>query len=229
MLSIVAAGALSASAAACGGPTTSSLASTTTPAVVTTTTSGTTAPPPAGSDTWTAVWPTAASTIRYATPQAVATGFAADYLHMGDALVGAFVSGDGRSGEVPVETGTTGPVTTVLVRRLGSGGSWWVIGAVAASITVTGPAWGATITSPVTLEGNSVAFEGTVQAEVRADDNGAPLGQGYLTGGSTAMAAFHGTIGFTRPTATYGAVVLYTTSAKDGSVMEATVLRVRLL
>jgi len=72
-----------------------------------------------------------------------------------------------------------------------------------------------------------VSYEGTVQAEVREDNNAKPLGQGFVTCGSTAMAPFHGTITFTHATSTYGAVVVYTTSAENGTVMEATVIRVR--
>jgi len=173
------------------------------------------------------VWPTTASSTRYATPRAAATGFATVYLHMVDTMVGAFQQGDSHSGQVPVQSGTTGPVTTVLVRKLGSGDSWWVLGAGTAAITLSEPVWDASITSPVTLQGTSMAYEGTVQVEVRADNNAKPLGQGFVTGGSTAMAPFNGSIPFTRATSTYGAVVLYTTSAENGTVREATVIRVR--
>jgi len=68
------------------------------------------------------VWPTTASSTRYVTPRAAATGFATDYLHMVGPMVGAFQQGDSRSGEVPVQTGVSGPVTSVLVRQLGSDG-----------------------------------------------------------------------------------------------------------
>ena len=172
------------------------------------------------------MWPTAASGTRYGMPGAAALGFATDYLHMVNPVIGQFQQGDARSGEVPVQPSTTGPVTTVLVRKLGSDNSWWVLGAGTAAINLTYPVWNASITSPVTLKGTSTAFEGTVQTQVR-DDDSKSLGQGFVTGGSTTMGPFSGSLAFTKATTKFGAVVLYTTSAESGAVMEATVIRIR--
>ncbi len=174
------------------------------------------------------MWPTTASSTRYQTPEAAAQGFATDYLHMVNPVVSPFQQGDARSGEVPVQPSATGSVTTVLVRKLGPDNSWWVLGAGTAAINLTEPAWNAAISSPVTLKGTSVAFEGTVRTQVREDDNNKPLGEGFVTGGSTGMGPFDGTLAFTKPTAKYGAVVLDTISAENGMVMEAMVVRVRL-
>jgi hypothetical protein len=154
-------------------------------------------------------------------------GFATDYLHMVNPVIGQFRQGDARSGEVPVKSSATGPATTVLVRQLGSDDSWWVLGAATASISLTEPAWNASITSPVTLTGTAMAYEGTIQTQVREDDTSKPLGEGYVTGRGDAMGPFSGSLAFTKATAKYGAVVLYTISAKDGSVVEATVVRVQ--
>ena len=173
------------------------------------------------------MWPTAASSIRYQTPDAAAKGFAIDYLHMVNPVIGQFQQGDAHSGEVPVQPSTKGPVTTVLVRQLGSDNSWWVLGAGTAAIALTEPVWDASITSPVVLKGSAMAYEGTVQTQVRGDDNSMPLGQGYVTGGSTAMGSFSGSLAFTRTRAKYGAVVLYTTDAETGTVMEASVTRIQ--
>jgi Immunoglobulin-like domain of bacterial spore germination len=197
------------------------------PSATSTTVSATTSTTSPESSTWTAVWPTAASSVRYRTPEAAAKGFATDYLHMVDPVISQFQQGDARSGEVPVQSSTTGPVTTVLVRELGSDNSWWVLGAGTAAIALTEPVWNASITSPVTLKGTAMAFEGTVQTQVREDDKAKPLGQGYVTGGSTAMGPFSGSLAFTKATTKYGAVVLYTTSAENGAVMEASVIRVQ--
>jgi hypothetical protein len=57
--------------------------------------------PPAG-DTATAVWPDARSSTRYADPLAAARGFAVDYLGVANPVVGPFMAGDTRSGEVQV-------------------------------------------------------------------------------------------------------------------------------
>ncbi len=160
-------------------------------------------------------------------PEAAAFGFATQYLHMVNPVIGQFQQGDARSGEVPVQPSTAGPITTVLVRDLGTDNSWWVLGAGTAAINLTAPTWNATITSPVALTGTSMAFEGTVQTQVR-DDNNASLGKGYVTGGTTSMGPYSGSIAYAQGTTKYGAVVLYTTSAESGAVMEATVVRVRL-
>ena len=204
-----------------GGPTTTApgRSSTTVPA------SSTTTIPVAALQT--AVWPTPASATRYATPVAAATGFATDYLHMVGPIAGGFRQGDSRSGEVPMQPSTDGPVTTVLVRQLGADGTWWVLGAAATSITLSTPTWNAVVASPVTVRGMSVAFEGTVQVQVRADDTAAPVGQDSVIGGSTSMGPFSGSVAFVQPKSGSGAIVLLTISAKDGSIREATVVRVR--
>jgi len=212
--------ALSVGAVACSNNASTSSSTSTTVAATTSTTSP-------QSSTWTAVWPTEASSTRYRTPDAAATGFAIDYLHMVNPVIGQFQQGDARSGEVPVQPSTAGPVTTVLVRELGADNSWWVLGAGTAAIALSEPVWNASITSPVTLTGTSMAYEGTVQTQVREDDNSKPLGQDYVTGGSTAMGPFSGSLAFTKARAKYGAVVLYTTSAETGTVMEASVIRVQ--
>ena len=153
-------------------------------------------------------------------------GFGTHYLHMVNPVIGQFQQGDARSGEVPIQPSAAGPITTVLVRELGTDNSWWVLGAGTAAINLTTPTWNAFITSPVALKGTSMAFEGTVQTQVR-DDNNAPLGKGYVTGGSASMGPFSGSLAFAKATTKYGAVVLYTISAASGAVMEAMVVRVR--
>lgn len=206
----------------CSGSPSSTSSTTTTMAAATTSTTS------LESATWTAVWPTAASGTRYQTPEAAAQGFATTYLHMVNPVIGPFEQGDARSGEVPIQPSASGPVTTVLVRQLSPDNSWWVLGAGTTAINLTEPVWDAVISSPVALKGTSVAFEGTVQTQVREDNNSKPLGEGFVTGGSTGMGPFEGTLPFSKPSASYGAIVLFTTSAKDGAVMEAMVIRVRL-
>ena len=218
--------------AACGSsskpatPTTTT-ASTTTVSSTTTPASTTTSPAALS----TAVFPTAASGVRYSSPVAVARAFALDYLHFVDPVVGEFQQGDSRSGEVPIRTkaeGTSlGPLTTVIVRQLDD--SWWVLGAATANIMLTQPAALATIHSPVRLRGSSTAFEATVNVSVRQDDVAQPLVESTMMGGSNGqMGPFDATFTFAAPTSRDGAIVLSTTSAIDGHVAEATVVRVRL-
>jgi hypothetical protein len=177
-------------------------------------------------DTSTAVWPFASSATRYSDPVSAARGFATDYVGFTNPVVGAFRQGDSRSGEVPVQAKATGPVTTVLVRQLGD--SWWVLGASTPNIQLSSPAALTAISSPVRLQGTSTAFEATVNTQVRQDAGTEPLGTGTVMGGANGqMSPFDGTLAFSRPTTASGAVTLLTRSAEDGSVAEATVVRVK--
>jgi hypothetical protein len=175
-----------------------------------------------------AVWPFAASAIRYSDPLAAARGFASDFVGFQAPLVGAFQRGAPLSGEVAVRPRTGGPVTQVAVRQFAPGDSWWVVGATTADIRLSDPAPLTTIASPVRLRGSSTAFEGTVQTDVRQDGAVTPLGSGFVMGGSSGvLAPFDGTLTFIRPSEAAGAIVLHTVSAENGAVMQATVVRVR--
>src|SRR5262245_38260628 len=188
-----------------------------------TTAAPTTAPPAV--DTTTAVFPSAGAP-RYDDPVAAARAFAVDFVGFTDPVVGGYRAGDNRSGEVDVRARSTGPATTVMVRRLGTDGTWWVIGATTDTVAVTSPAAGDVITSPVAVTGSALAWEGNVQGEIRQDGTRAPLGTGVFTGGGDVMRPFSGSIGYTTPSQPYGALVLVTHSAEDGRVWQATVLRV---
>jgi Immunoglobulin-like domain of bacterial spore germination len=181
---------------------------------------------PAPVDTSTAVFPYASGAVRYADPADAARGFAVDFVGFTDPLVGEFMQGDARSGEVEVRPTTDGPVTTVFVRQLGPDDTWWVLGSSTANITTDAPGPGEAISSPVTVSGNALAFEGTVNVEVRQDGARQPIGTGFVTGGGDVLRPFSGEIDYSTPTAQYGAVVFLTRSEEDGRVWEAAVLRV---
>jgi spore germination protein GerM len=72
-----------------------------------------------------------------------------------------------------------------------------------------------------------VAFEGHVDVEVREDGAAGAIGKGFVTGGGDVMRPFEGSISFETPSAPYGALVFFTTSAEDGRVWEAAAFRVR--
>jgi hypothetical protein len=208
------------------GTTTTSTTSTPTTTAPTTTTSGsettaTTVPADA-----TVLWPFPGSTSRFTTPEQAARSFAVEVLRFQEPVVEAFRQGDTRSGEVPVRAAARGPETTVLVRQVGPGDDWSVLGSVTENISVTSPAAGAVISSPVAVAGRAVAFEGTVQVEVRADGQLGPIGAGFVTGGGDEPRPFNGSVPFETPGAPYGALVFFTTSAEDGRVWEATAFRV---
>ncbi|HEX6567585.1 MAG TPA: Gmad2 immunoglobulin-like domain-containing protein [Acidimicrobiales bacterium] len=193
----------------------------------TTTTEGTTTTvAPAPVDTSTAVFPDGAGTTRYDDPVEAARGFAVDFVGFTDPVVGEFMQGDARSGEVEVRPLADGPVTTVFVRQLGPDDTWWVLGSATADIAVDAPATGDAITSPVTVTGSALAFEGQVNVDVRQDGTRSPLGTGFVTGGGDVMRPFTGQIEFSAPTAERGALVFMTNSAENGQVWSAAVLRV---
>jgi hypothetical protein len=174
-----------------------------------------------------AVWPYAADDLRYDDPVEAAQGFAVDYLGFVDPVVGEYLSGDSRSGEVSIQPLDQGPTTTVFVRQVTDDDSWWVIGAATSAIRLESPETMATITSPVSLSGQSTAFEATVSVEVRETGSTAPLTQDFVMGGANGeVGPFAKDIAFDAPTATTGALVLQTFSMEDGRIWEATVIPV---
>lgn len=219
-------------AAGCGSSaktssTTTTAATTTTVAGSTTTGAGSTTTTVPASQADTAVWPFVSSTTRYTDPVQAARGFAVDYLGFVDPVVGAFQQGDNRSGEVAIKATSQGATTTVFVRQASTDDSWWVLGCTTSNLQLQSPAALAAITSPVTLKGQSTAFEATVNVEVRQNGSLKPLGTGIVMGGSNGqMGPFSKAISFTKPTAKAGAIILKTLSAKDGNIAEASVLAV---
>lgn len=223
--------------AGCGSSSDSSSSSTTAPA--TTVAASTSTGPTTSSATSTsatspvvqpdtAVWPFVDSTTRYTDPVQAAKGFAVTYLGFVDPVVGEFQQGDNRSGEVTVKAGAMGPTTTVLVRRLAPDDTWWVLGSHTTNLTLQSPAALASISSPVTLSGQSTAFEATVNVEIRQDGTLEPLATGIVMGGSNGeIGPFSKAFPFTKPTAARGAIILKTMSAKDGNIAEASVVRVQ--
>lgn len=69
----------------------------------------------------------------------------------------------------------------------------------APSNNLLAPVWSATISSPVTLAGTGVAYEGTIQAQVRQDDRVKSLGESNVTEGEWRSVRFNGTLAFTNP------------------------------
>lgn len=190
------------------------------------TTSPTTAIPPAEPADVTAMWPYPGSSMRFATPEDAAHSFATDFLRFEAPMLEAFQAGDNRSGEIRLRPAERGPVTTILLRQVGAGDDWSVLGAVSDNIEVTEPAAFTEITSPVRVAGHAVAFEGTVQVEVRADGATGAIGAGFVTGGGDVPRPFEGTVVFETSPSPYGALVFFAESAENGQVWEAAAFRV---
>jgi Immunoglobulin-like domain of bacterial spore germination len=207
-------------------PTTTDAPVTTEPATTGSTAAPTTAAPAPG-DTATAVFPDASTSQRFDDPVAATRAFAVDFVGFTDPVVGEFMQGDARSGEVEVRPRADGPATTVFVRQLGADDTWWVLGSATGGITLDTPGAGDTVTSPLTLTGSALAFEGNVGVEVREDGAREPIGTGVVTGGGDVERPFEGQVEFSAPNAEGGALVLLTRSAEDGRVWQAAVTRVR--
>jgi hypothetical protein len=175
----------------------------------------------------TAVWPFATSLLRFTDPSTAAYSFAVDYLGFTQPIIGAFQRGDTRSGEVPIRAASNGPVTTVMVRQLTSDNTWWILGAASASISVTAPMALASVSSPLALSGRSSAFEAVVNVDLRQDNSLVSVVRTTVMGGSMGvMEPFAKSVTFSAPLESAGALVLRTFSAKDGSVVQASVVRV---
>ena len=164
---------------------------------------------------------------RYVEPVEAAIGFAADYLGFVDPIAGDFMAGDNRSGEVEIRTFDGGPPTVVFVRQLTADDSWWILGAASGNVTIDEPAALAEVTSPLTVSGTALAFEGTVDVQLRADGNGEPIFEGFVTGsGGPDPGPYAETFEFTSPGQTGGALVMLSLSSEDGSPLEASALRI---
>ncbi len=195
-----------------------------------TTTPTTTAPvtTTTGDGTWMSLWPNPATALRYGSPTSAALAFARHVLKMASPVAQSFQQGDSRSGEVPIQPDATGPTTIVLVRQLASDTSWWVLGSIAGEVQIDVPEQFATVSSPLRVSGRSTAFEAVINLALYQDDSTAALAQGTAMGGSMGkMAPFARTLAYPEPTSSYGVLVVYTRSAKDGSVLEASATRVR--
>jgi hypothetical protein len=137
------------------------------------------------------IWP--AADASFARPRQAARDFVTKALKVPVSL-GAFQAGDARSGEIALQfmgEGGGGPPrirSTLLLRRLGPTGSWYVIGAANPNASITVPTAGATVPAgPVTVRGKARGFEGAVNVTAfLAGDADTEFDTAFATGGSLA-------------------------------------------
>lgn len=173
-----------------------------------------------------AVWPWPNSSIRYTDPVDAARGFAEDFVGFTDPIIGEFMEGDSRSGEVAIQPVADGPITVVFVRQLDSDNTWWVLGTETANITIDQPSTLSTIDSPLAVTGIALAFEGDVNVVLRADGSLQPLVEDLVTGGRDEPRPFEGTFEWTNPGEGAGALIVLSAGGEDGRIWEAAVVRV---
>ncbi len=154
----------------------------TTPTPEPTTTTSTTESTPTTvlSATRTAMWPwpdaaTGAAAERFDDPVAAARSFATSFVGVTDPILGGFMQGDSRSGEVTLQLVEDGPLTTVFVRQLSEDDTWWVLGAVAQNVALVQPDALQIIDNEVEIEATAPAAETTARIAVRADGLGDPI------------------------------------------------------
>ena len=205
-------------------PATTEPATTEPPATAAPTTESTSPP---DDPTRSAIWPWAESDLRFDDPVEAATSYATEFLGFDEPIVGEFLSGDSRSGEVEITPGEIGPTTVVFVRQLTDDDSWWILGSAAENIVLDEPETGDTVESPLQLVGEARAFEGTVEVEIRADGNAEPIEVGFVTGsGGPEPGPFDDEIEFVSPGSGGGSLVLISRSPEDDSVLEAGSIRI---
>ncbi len=198
--------------ASCGGSTTSTTTTTTVPVL--------------HFQPHDAVWPYFNDGVRYITPRAAALNFAQTYVGMSSPTTGTFTPVGATAGTVAVRPSVGGPVTLVGVYEDVNSKTWWVSGSTTANIRVSDPQPGSLVHSPLHTAGTSTAFEAVVNVHVRADGLSTPLVSSVVMGGSNGvMGNFTKDFAFDTTTSSDGAVIFSVRSAKDGSVIEATVVR----
>jgi hypothetical protein len=195
----------------------------------TTTTEGPTTTTPMSVDPSMPLFPVPTNGLRYDDPREAAKDFALELVGFQAPIVGDFQQGDSRSGEVQIKAKSNGAITTVLVRKL-EDDHWWVIGATTDDIVLTSPKRGDAVTSPVRLQGQSIAFEAVVNVTIYADAaKKLVVGEGFVMGGGSEVAPFDGEIAYDLQGsgAEWGVIVLVERSAEDGFPRNATAVRVR--
>lgn len=168
---------------------------------------------------------------KFRDPVDTALAFARDYVGMKSPVASEPAEGPTpTSRRVTIRANNRAGITTVVVvAQLGGGdGPWTVTGARAASIVLDDPVREEVITSPTKLSGSAHAFEGHVNVEVRDGGMkaGRSLGETFVIGGGDERRPFEGSISFRRASKKYGALVLFESSAEDGSPLAATVIPV---
>jgi hypothetical protein len=181
-------------------------------------------------DPYDVAFPSPTTSRRFDSPEPAARAYASEILGFTELEMGEYLAGDNRSGEVEISDRPGGQVTVIFLRQM-EDDTWFVLGSSNADINVDRPTAMGSVASPFTTSGTALAFEGTVDVLVLAQDDPAPFGEGFVTGSGTPPAGpFEGEISFTAPSGdTAGILVYRTRSAEDGHVQQATSFRVRLL
>ncbi len=180
-------------------------------------------------DPFEVAFPSPNGSRRFDEPAAAARAFATDVLGFTELVLGSPIETGSNTVMVAVQDREEGPETVVALERM-QDGAWYVRNASTEDITVDAPGPGTSLASPFETNGQALAFEGTVEVVVLAQDDPAPLGEGFVTGsGSPPPGPYSAKIEFRPPAEPVAGVVVYRTrSGEDGRVIRAVAVRVRL-
>lgn len=176
-----------------------------------------------------AIWPGRNQSSGFATPTDAAQSFAVELAGFAEPIIGEFQAGDSRSGEIQIQPGPNGPITTVLLRQIEDDDSWWVIAAITDDIIIERPTAQDRIGGVLRVTGRARAFEGTVDVTLQMLDTNDPIVTGFVTGrGDGELGDF--TKDFDLPSGVEGRAVLLLTapSANDGSTWATTAIPIRI-
>lgn len=117
-----------------------------------------------------------------------------------------------------------GPLTTVTLRR--DAKTWTVTGARTGNIRVASPSPSQAISSPLTVTGQALAWEGVVTVRIvqAKGDKVTELGRGNVTGGGDRLRPFSGPIRFTKPDAPHGWALFTSASGHNGETIAVTAI-----
>lgn len=122
-----------------------------------------------------ALWP--APSVVFTSPRAAAEDFIVQVLGV-PPLVGDFMSGDARSGEIEVFSPGDPPSLRglLLLRQLGPNNGWFIIGTINDKAFITNPETGRQVSAgPITVEGLAEGFEATVIVEAYIAGRAEPI------------------------------------------------------
>lgn len=187
---------------------------------------------------WLQLSPPDATVPTLAEAQRVARAFLTDVARMRNLAVAGsrwrsdFIATVDFRTRVGENKAALGPLSRVVLGK--SSTSFSVLGVTTDTIRVDRPAEAITpsdlavITPPLTISGQALAFEGTVNIRVVQIKSGVvrQLGSGHVTGGGDVMRPFTGEINFAAPGTGTGWVLASELSAYNGAVTKVTAVRV---
>ena len=137
-----------------------------------------------------AIWPQA--NVTFTSPEEAATDAVRQFFGV-PAVLGEFMRGDLRSGEIEVFSNGEGQSlvrSTLILRQLGPNNGWFVIAAIHPEITITSPPSGTGVPpGPVTVTGSARGYEGTVVVTAYiSGDVSRVIDQVVITGGQQSEA-----------------------------------------